>query len=75
MVALLLGAPVCAELLQAYLDITGDPCSRWCSLVFFFAPLYGGAAVLIREVAVRTGRGWPGRLLLAAAFGLLMRPR
>ena len=28
--------------------------------------------LLIREVAVRTGRGWRGRLLLAAAFGVLM---
>ncbi len=70
-VALLLGAPVCAELLQAYLDITGDAVEVVFA-VFFFAPLYGGAAVLIREVAVRTGRGWPGRLLLAAAFGVLM---
>lgn len=68
---LLLAAPVCAELLQAYLDITGDA-FEVVFAVFFFAPLYGGAAVLIREVAVRTGRGWPGRLLLAAAFGVLM---
>jgi hypothetical protein len=70
-VALLLAAPVCAELLQAYLDITGNPFEVAFAVVFF-APLYGGAAILIREVAVRTGRGWPGRLLLAAAFGLLM---
>jgi hypothetical protein len=70
-VALLLGAPVCAELLQAYLDITGDA-FEVAFAILFFAPLYGGAALLIREVAVRTGRGWPGRLLLAAAFGLLM---
>ena len=70
-IALLLGAPVCAELLQAYLDITGDTFEVLFAVVFF-APLYGGAAVLIREVAVRTGRGWPGRLLLAAAFGLAM---
>jgi hypothetical protein len=70
-VALLLGAPVCAELLQAYLDITGNA-FEVVFAVIFFAPLYGGAAILIREVAVRTGRGWSGRLLLAAAFGLLM---
>ncbi len=70
-VSLLLGAPVCAELLQGYLDITGD-LGGALFLVVFFAPMYGGAAVLIREVAVRTGRGWPGRLLLAAAFGVLM---
>lgn len=70
-VAVLLGAPVCAELIQSYLDITGDA-FELLFVVVFLAPLYGGAALLIREVAVRTGRGWPGRLLLAAAFGLLM---
>ncbi|NWN88742.1 MAG: hypothetical protein HLX51_09425 [Micrococcaceae bacterium] len=66
-----LGAPVTAEYLQAYLSFTGDP---WASVggVIFFAPLYGGAALLIREIAVRTGRGWSGVLLLAAAFGVAM---
>jgi hypothetical protein len=69
--ALLLGAPVFAELIQSYLDVTGE-LGGTLFLVVFLAPLYGGAALLIREVAVRTGRGWPGRLLLAAAFGVLM---
>ncbi|WP_235736847.1 hypothetical protein [Nocardioides alcanivorans] len=68
---ILLLAPVTAELLQAYLgDLGGIG-----GLVFvdlFFAPLYGGMALLIREVSVRTGRGWRGRLLLAAAFGVAM---
>lgn len=36
-----------------------------------FVVYYGGAAVLIREVARRTGRGWPTMLLLAFAFGLI----
>lgn len=66
---LLLGAPLCAEYLQAYMAVD------FVSLlggILFFAPLYGGAALLIREVAVRTGRGWVGILLLAGAFGLLM---
>jgi hypothetical protein len=40
--------------------------------LFFFAPLYGAAALLIREAAVRSGRGWVGILLLAGAFGILM---
>lgn len=70
-VCLLLGAPVFAELVQSYLDITGE-LGGTLFLVAFLAPLYGGVALLIREVAVRTGRGWPGRLLLAAAFGVLM---
>ncbi len=69
--ALLLGAPVFAELIQSYLDITGK-LGGTLFLIAFLAPLYGGVAVLIREVAVRTGRGWRGRLLLAAAFGVLM---
>lgn len=67
----LLLAPVTAELIQAYLGGTGDVV--WTAFaVVFLAPMYGGAALLVREVAVRTGRGWPGRLLLAAAFGVLM---
>jgi hypothetical protein len=32
--------------------------------------MYGGAAVLIREPARRTGGGWPAIVLLAAAFGV-----
>ena len=39
--------------------------------LLILAPLYGGGAVLIREVARRTGRGWPTIVLLAAAYGLL----
>ena len=31
------------------------------------APMSGGGALLIREVARRAGRGWPTVLLLAAA--------
>lgn len=66
-----LGAPVAAEYLQAYLPFTGD---LWASLggIVFFAPLYGGAALLIREIAVRSGMGWSGVLLLAWAFGVAM---
>jgi len=40
-------------------------------VVAILAPMYGGAAVLIREVARRTGGGWPAIVLLAAAFGVL----
>ncbi|WP_147916099.1 hypothetical protein [Ruania zhangjianzhongii] len=64
-------APITAEYLSAYLSFTGD---LWTSLatLLFFAPLYGGAALLIREASVRTGCGWAGTLVLAAAFGLAM---
>jgi hypothetical protein len=68
---LLLMGPVFAELLQSYLPDVGAVLEI-VFVVLFLAPLYGGAGLLIREVAVRTGRGWPGRLLLAAAFGVLM---
>ena len=64
------GAPVCAEYVQAYLSATGDAVAMLTGLLIL-GPLYGGAAVIIREVAVRTGRGWPGILLLATAFGVL----
>jgi hypothetical protein len=40
-------------------------------VVAILAPLYGGAAVLIREVTRRAGRGWPTIVLLAAAFGFV----
>jgi hypothetical protein len=40
-------------------------------LVLVFAPMYGGAALLIREFARRTGRGWPTMILLGLAYGVL----
>lgn len=68
---LLLATPASAELLASYLSDTGDALAGL-GLIVFLAPLYGGAAVLIREVSVRTGRGWPARVLLATAFGVAM---
>ncbi len=35
------------------------------------APMYGGGALLIREVVRRTGRGWPSIFLLGVAYGIL----
>jgi hypothetical protein len=70
-VLLLFGSPVFAELLAAYLADSGDLLAGL-GLIVFLAPLYGGASLLVREVAVRTGRGWRGRLLLATAFGVAM---
>jgi hypothetical protein len=70
-VLLLLLAPVFAELLASYLSDTGD-LGASLFLVVFLAPLYGGVGLVIREVALRTGRGWRGRLLLATAFGVAM---
>ncbi|WP_134766005.1 hypothetical protein [Nocardioides sp. 1609] len=70
-VTALLLAPVSAELLQVYLGDLGGPAGL-AFLVLFLAPVYGGAVLLVREVSVRTHRGWTGRLLLAAAFGVAM---
>ena len=33
--------------------------------------LYGCGALLVRELAFRWGSGWPGRLLLGAAYGII----
>jgi hypothetical protein len=35
------------------------------------APMYGGGALLIREITRRAGRGVPTMLLLGTAYGLL----
>lgn len=34
------------------------------------APLYGGGALLIREVTRRTGRGWPTMIVLGMAYAI-----
>ncbi len=67
---LLLLAPVCAEYVVGYDTSTGDP-ARLLAGLAFLAPLYGCAAIVIREVARRSGRGWPAIVLLALAFSLL----
>lgn len=63
---LLLVAPWAAECSWG-----GFPAEQFPVVVVFLGPLYGGAAVLIREVARRTGGGWPVMALLAAAFGVV----
>lgn len=49
----------------------GFPAEDLPLVVLFLGPVYGGAAVLIREVVRRTGGGWPATALLAAAFGVV----
>ncbi|PSL56770.1 hypothetical protein B0I31_103527 [Saccharothrix carnea] len=39
--------------------------------IIVLAPMYGGGALLIREIARRTGRGWPTMLVLGLAYGVL----
>ncbi|MCL3837202.1 hypothetical protein [Aeromicrobium duanguangcaii] len=68
-------APVLAVMVVApwfaELSWGGYPATDLPLIVLFLGPMYGGAAVLIREVARRTGRGWPTIVLFAAAFGVL----
>jgi hypothetical protein len=65
-VALLVLAPWAAECSWGGFAVGDYPL-----VILFLGPLYGGAAVLVREVARRTGRGWPTMVLLAAAFGVV----
>jgi hypothetical protein len=69
-VALMVLAAICAESVAAYDETTGRPLELALGILFF-APLYGGPAVLIRETARRARLGWPAMLPMAAAFGLL----
>jgi len=58
-------APLVGEFLLGNQPVTALPS------IFLFAPMYGGGALLIRQVARRAGIGWTGIVLLAAAYGLL----
>ena len=58
-------APLVAEYLL------GDLPLELLTALIVLAPAYGGAAVLIRETARRTGRGWPTMLMLGAAYTLI----
>jgi hypothetical protein len=64
-ISLVLLAPLVGEWLLGNQPITG---LGW---IVLLAPMYGCGALLIREVARRSGRGWPTILLLAAAYALL----
>src|SRR6478609_3197413 len=68
---LAVGSAVTAEFLlgDQYLS-GGSPAGQVAELVLYVA-FYGSAAVVIREVARRSGRGWPTMLLMALAFGVV----
>jgi hypothetical protein len=63
-IGLLVLSPLVAEYLLGNISVSSLP---WGLL--FLAPMYGGAALLIREIVRRTGRGWESILLLAIAYG------
>ncbi|RZQ61328.1 hypothetical protein [Amycolatopsis suaedae] len=69
-VGLLFLAPFCAEFLSGYQGSVLNPIGLLIG-VLLVTPLYGSAALLIREFTRRAGRGWPTMLLLGAAFGLV----
>jgi hypothetical protein len=58
-------APLIAEYLLGDFPLTN------LGPLLFMAPMYGGAALLIREVVRRTRRGWPTIVVLALAYGIL----
>src|SRR5215208_7980839 len=62
---LLVIAPLVAEFLLGDVTLASLP-----ALVLFI-PLYGGGALLIREVVRRRGGGWPAIVVFAAAFGVV----
>ena len=62
--ALAVAAPLVAEFVSGNLPIVFLP------LLVVYVPLYGGAAVLIREVARRTRRPWPVAITLGLAYGV-----
>jgi hypothetical protein len=64
-IGLFLLAPLVAEYLLGNLPIT------MLSALFALAPMYGGGALLIREVARRRRLGWTGIVALALAYGIL----
>ncbi len=64
-IGLFLLSPLVGEFLLGNLPITDLP-----SLILL-APMYGAGALLVREVARRSGRGWPTMVLLAAAYALI----
>ncbi len=64
-VTLFFVAPFVAEFLLGNLPITLLPA------LTVLAPLYGGGAILARELVRRSGRGWPSILLLGIAYGVI----
>jgi hypothetical protein len=58
-------APLVAEFLLGNLPI------KLLGALVLLAPMYGGGALLIRELTRRTGRGWPTIVVLALAYGIV----
>ena len=63
--ALIFTAPFVAEFLL------GDLTIKAIAALVVMAPMYGGGALLIREISRRRGLGWRGILILGAAYTLI----
>jgi len=68
-VAPALGLFLLSPLIAEYLLGNVPPSEIWDLAIL--APMYGGGAVVIREVTRRAGRGWPTLILLGCAYGVL----
>lgn len=64
-ITLLFVTPLVAEYLL------GDLPLKMLPALVVLAPAYGGGAILIRETARRTGRGWSTMLILGVAYALI----
>jgi hypothetical protein len=62
--ALFFTAPLVAEFLLGNLPIKMLPA------LIVLAPMYGGGALLIREIVRRKGRGWPSILVVGMAYAI-----
>ena len=64
-IALFFLSPLVAEFLLGNVAIDALPAG------LFFAPMYGGGAILVREAARHAQRGWPTMILLALAYAVV----
>ena len=64
-VTLFFVAPLVAEFLLGDFPLT------WLPVLIVLAPMYGGGAILIRELTRRSRRGWPTILLLGVAYAII----
>ncbi|WP_431910374.1 hypothetical protein [Nonomuraea jabiensis] len=67
-ILLALGLSLLSPLVAEFL--LGDFPLTYLYFLLLLAPTYGGAAVVIREVARRKGLGWPSIVLMALAYGV-----
>ncbi len=61
-------SPLMAEVLSG----SSPPLEFFAGMGFLFLiPMYGGGALLVRELSLRWGKGWATVLLLGAAYGIV----